>query len=47
MKQLPQKPNQIVVKDRQTLADAYLDFYLRLVRQQRTIEKLKRDCGVR
>jgi len=38
----------VVVKDRaQILSDAYLRFALRMVRQERTIQELKRICGVK
>lgn len=49
MKQLAQKSNQIVaIRDaKQTISDAYLKLALRMVKQQRTIEQLKRNCGIR
>jgi hypothetical protein len=32
---------------RQIISDAYLNLHFRLVRQQLTIEELKRRCGVK
>jgi hypothetical protein len=39
--------NQLVVRDKQVISDAYLRFALRMVCQQRRIEELKRLCGVK